>query len=159
MSLTPPYQPNTIPLLLDGADKIIKAIAVAIGGAWTYWNYKKSRTFAEKLELVLTGSVFLIYGDAFVDITIVVKNLRGQDGVLINSGRIVSSEQFSWRNSYAFSQCFKRALHRTCGIERRAAAVEPAGDNPEDRLVQSGAKGGVGRGRMESAGTDTPSGG
>ena len=32
--------------------------ALALGALWTYWNYRKSRTYAQKLELELTGEVF-----------------------------------------------------------------------------------------------------
>ena len=57
----------TIAFLLDIADKLIKLAAVLLGGIWTYWNYRKSRTYAEKLELHLTGTVFF-RGELYVDV-------------------------------------------------------------------------------------------
>ena len=44
---------------LDLADKLLKLAAVALGGIWTYWNYRKSRTYAQKIELEVTASVFV----------------------------------------------------------------------------------------------------
>jgi hypothetical protein len=35
-------------LWLDVADKILRLIAVTLGGIWTYWNYRKSRTYAQR---------------------------------------------------------------------------------------------------------------
>ncbi len=43
---------------LDVADKAIKLAAVLLGGVWTYWNYRKGRKYAQKVELQLTGAVF-----------------------------------------------------------------------------------------------------
>jgi hypothetical protein len=61
-------------LWLDVFDKIIKLAAVILGGIWTYWNYRKSRTYAEKLELEITGNVFDHTG-LYVDIGATVKNV------------------------------------------------------------------------------------
>jgi hypothetical protein len=55
--------------LLDVADKAIKLSAVAIGGLWTWWNFRKSRTYEQRLELEVIGAVFVkesLYGDAKV---------------------------------------------------------------------------------------------
>jgi hypothetical protein len=43
---------------LDIIDKIIKLFAVLIGGVWTWWNYRKSRTYEQKLELEVGGEVY-----------------------------------------------------------------------------------------------------
>lgn len=43
---------------LDFCDKVIKAAAVVVAGIWTYFNYKKSRTYKSKLEPNVTGEVF-----------------------------------------------------------------------------------------------------
>jgi hypothetical protein len=54
---------------LDIADKAIKFIAVLIAGLWTLWNYRKSRTYSQRLELEVVGGVFVkdfLYGDAIV---------------------------------------------------------------------------------------------
>ncbi len=40
---------------LDVADKMVKLAAVCMGGIWTYWNYRKSRTCEQKLELQLSA--------------------------------------------------------------------------------------------------------
>jgi hypothetical protein len=58
---------DTARFWLDVSDKLIKATAVFIGGLWTWWNYRKSRTYEQKLELDLVATVFLkedLYGDA-----------------------------------------------------------------------------------------------
>ena len=54
---------------LDVADKAIKLSAVVIGGLWTWWNFRKSRTYEQRLELEVIGAVFTkksLYGDAKV---------------------------------------------------------------------------------------------
>ncbi len=59
---------------LDFADKLIKLAAVLLGGLWTYWNYRKSRTYEQKLELEVVGTVFT-RGDLFGDVKLTVKNI------------------------------------------------------------------------------------
>jgi hypothetical protein len=59
---------------LDVADKLIKLAAVLIGGLWTWWNYHKSRTYEQKLELEIDGSVFIRH-DLYGDIKVTVKNI------------------------------------------------------------------------------------
>jgi hypothetical protein len=44
---------------LDVADKVIKFAAVFIGAIWTAWNFRKSRTYKQKLELEVVGTVFV----------------------------------------------------------------------------------------------------
>ncbi len=61
--------------ILDVADKLLKLVAVALGGLWTYWNYRKSRTYARKLELQLTGAVFEHNRLLYCEITLRIKNL------------------------------------------------------------------------------------
>jgi hypothetical protein len=66
-------QPHTtLTFALDIVDKLIKLVAVAIGGWWTWWNYRKSRTYQPKLELELT--VFL-KSDLYGDVRLTVKNI------------------------------------------------------------------------------------
>jgi hypothetical protein len=43
---------------LDVIDKFIKFLALLVGGAWTWLNFKRSRTYAKKLDLQLVGAVF-----------------------------------------------------------------------------------------------------
>ena len=64
----------TLTFWLDVVDKAIKFAAVALGGIWTYWNYRKSRTYAQKLELQLTGAVFQQNG-LFLEVSAEIKNL------------------------------------------------------------------------------------
>jgi hypothetical protein len=66
---------------LDVADKAIKLAAVLLGGVWTYWNYRKSRTYAQKLELQLTGAVFEQDG-IFLEASAEIKNLGAARHVL-----------------------------------------------------------------------------
>jgi hypothetical protein len=73
--LDPAATPHpTLSFALDVADKVIKLLAVLLGGIWTYWNYKKSRTYAQKMELQMSGSIFS-RGDAYVEIAVSLKNL------------------------------------------------------------------------------------
>jgi hypothetical protein len=59
---------------LDVADKAIKLVAVLLGGVWTYWNYRKSRTYAQKMELQIASSMF--QRDAiYIEVTAKLKNL------------------------------------------------------------------------------------
>ena len=60
--------------LLDVADKAIKAAAVAVGGLWAYWNYRKSRIYEKKLELQLTANTFT-RGDLYLDIDVSMRNV------------------------------------------------------------------------------------
>jgi hypothetical protein len=59
---------------LDVVDEIIKASAVFVGAAWTWMNYRRSRTYARKLELQLSGSTFRKHG-LYIEITAGLKNL------------------------------------------------------------------------------------
>jgi len=64
-----------IRLWLDVADKAIKAVALLIGGLWTYWNFKKSRLYSKRLDLMLSGTVFQVRGETYVDFTASIKNV------------------------------------------------------------------------------------
>ena len=59
---------------LDLADKLIKLVAVILGGIWTYWNYRKSRTYQQKLELEIDGTVFT-RGDLYGEVKLTVRNI------------------------------------------------------------------------------------
>ncbi len=59
---------------LDIADKVIKASAVLLGGIWTWINYRRSRTYAKKLDLQLSGNVFEKQ-DLYIEINVGLKNL------------------------------------------------------------------------------------
>ena len=61
---------------LDVVDKVVKLAAVCLGGIWTYWNYRKSRTYEQKLELQLAVSL-LAEESLYVELTVGLKNLGG----------------------------------------------------------------------------------
>ena len=79
----------TSPVLLDVADKVIKLVAVLLGGLWTWWNYRKSRTYAQKLELQLKAEV-LLKGDLYVDITASILNIGAARYLLQEEGSACS---------------------------------------------------------------------
>ena len=67
----------TVSLVLDIVDIVVKVAAVGIGASWTWWNYRKSRTYAQKLELEVVGTIFTrthpaagsnVYGDIIVSV-------------------------------------------------------------------------------------------
>jgi hypothetical protein len=62
----------TFTIVLSVADMAIKLAAVFIGGWWTLWNYQKSRTYEQKLELEVLSAVF-IKKDLYGDVRLVVK--------------------------------------------------------------------------------------
>lgn len=70
---------------LDIVDKLIKLIAVFIGGLWTWWNYRKSRTYEQRLELVVSGNVFA-RGDLYGDLRVVVKNIGASKHTVASAG-------------------------------------------------------------------------
>jgi len=65
---------DTARFWLDVADKAIKFVAVVIGGLWTWWNYRKARTYEQKLELEVDGRIFVRNG-LFGDVRATVKNI------------------------------------------------------------------------------------
>jgi hypothetical protein len=71
--------------ILDIVDKAIKAIAVMIAGVWTWWNYRKSRTYQQKLELEITGAVFT-RGNLYGDIKASVRNIGAGKHIVQNAG-------------------------------------------------------------------------
>jgi hypothetical protein len=42
---------------LDAIDKIVKIVAVILGGVWTYLNYVRGRTFRRRLEPKISGKI------------------------------------------------------------------------------------------------------
>jgi hypothetical protein len=75
----------TLTFALDIADKLIKLAAVLIGALWTWWNFRKSRTYEQKLELEVVGTVF-VQGDLYGDIKIVVKNIGATKHTVQDAG-------------------------------------------------------------------------
>ena len=60
---------------LDVADKLIKFAAVCLGGVWTWWNFRKSRTYAQKLELQIAGDVVEQGDHYYVDALVTLRNV------------------------------------------------------------------------------------
>ena len=42
---------------LTAIDTVVKIAAVIVGGAWTYLNYVRGRTYSRRLELAVSGAV------------------------------------------------------------------------------------------------------
>ena len=40
---------------LTAIDTVVKIAAVIVGGAWTYLNYVRGRTYSRRLELAVSG--------------------------------------------------------------------------------------------------------
>jgi hypothetical protein len=66
-------------------DEGIKLGALALGGLWTYWNYRKSRTYAQKLDLQITGDAFFRNG-LYIDVAVVLKNVGASKHTLQSEG-------------------------------------------------------------------------
>lgn len=68
---------------LDVADKAIKGIAVLVGGAWTYSNFLRARTFRPRIECTVSGQIFRKNGQAYALVSCVLKN-AGQSKYVIS---------------------------------------------------------------------------
>jgi len=66
-------------------DEGVKLAALALGALWTYWNYRKSRTYAPKLESNLTGNVS-IHDGVYVDISTTLKNTGASQFIVQQKG-------------------------------------------------------------------------
>jgi hypothetical protein len=77
--------PSNHPNFTYWLDECIKLGAVLLGGWWTFWNYRKSRTYEQKLELELTGDLFF-KESLYIDVAIVLKNLGASKHVLQREG-------------------------------------------------------------------------
>jgi hypothetical protein len=78
---------ETAKFWLDVSDKVLKAIAVVVAAAWTWMNYRRSRTYAQKLDLQLIGDIFFKNG-LYIDIAIAVVNLGAARHVLQPEGSL-----------------------------------------------------------------------
>ena len=72
---------------LDIADKLIKLAAVLLGGVWTYWNYRKSRTYEQKLDLNIVGAIFT-RGNLYGDVKLSVKNIGNTQHSVDHEGTV-----------------------------------------------------------------------
>ena len=57
--------PSLLSTTLDVLDKVVKILAVIIGSAWAYLNYRRGRTFTHRLEPEVSGKIFR-YRDAWL---------------------------------------------------------------------------------------------
>jgi hypothetical protein len=60
---------------LDVADKGIKALALIVGGVWTYINFSRSRIFRRRLDGSISGEIFSRNGDHYALILCRLKNV------------------------------------------------------------------------------------
>jgi hypothetical protein len=56
---------SSLSTTLDVLDKVVKILAVIIGSAWAYLNYRRGRTFSHRLEPEISGKIFR-YRNAWV---------------------------------------------------------------------------------------------
>jgi hypothetical protein len=69
-------------------DEIIKLAAVFIGAFWTLWNFRKSRTYNQKLDLEIIGTVF-IKNDLYGDVLVTAKNIGASRHVVQKAGSFI----------------------------------------------------------------------
>lgn len=69
-------------------DEIIKLTAVFIGAWWTLWNFRKSRTYNQKLDLEIVGTVF-IKNDLFGDVLVTAKNIGASRHIVQKAGSFI----------------------------------------------------------------------
>jgi hypothetical protein len=69
-------------------DEIIKLAAVFIGAWWTLWNFRKSRTYQQKLELEIVGTVF-IKNDLYGDVLVTAKNIGSARHIVQKGGSFI----------------------------------------------------------------------
>lgn len=115
----------TLAFALDLADKLIKLAAVILAGIWTYWNYCKSRTYAQKLELQLAGTLFSQNG-LYLEIAAAIKNLGGTTHFVEHQG--------TFCEVIAISADLSEQTLRLLQVFRAESRIEP-GESVSDRLV------------------------
>ena len=71
---TVPPQHGNASFWLELADRIIKFLALLVGAAWTWMHYRRSRTYAQKLELEVEGRIASRHGP-YLEVVTVLKNL------------------------------------------------------------------------------------
>jgi hypothetical protein len=69
-------------------DEIIKLAAVFIGAFWTLWNFRKSRTYSQKLDLEIVGTVF-IKNDLYGDVLVTAKNIGASRHIVQKAGSFI----------------------------------------------------------------------
>jgi len=69
-------------------DEIIKLAAVFIGALWALWNFRKSRTYNQKLDLEIVGTVF-IKNDLYGDVLVTAKNIGASRHIVQKAGSFI----------------------------------------------------------------------
>jgi len=69
-------------------DEIIKLAAVFIGAFWTLFNFRKSRTYNQKLDLEVVGTVF-IKDDLYGDVLVTAKNIGASRHLVQKAGSFI----------------------------------------------------------------------
>jgi len=82
----PPTFATEHPIFAYWLDETLKIGALAIGAAWTFWNYKKSRIYAPTPDIEVEGDIFFESSDLFIDITATLKNLGAGKHVVQSAG-------------------------------------------------------------------------
>ena len=113
---------------LDIADKLIKLVAVILGGIWTYWNYRKSRTYAQKLELEITALIF-VRVHTYLEIAVSIKNLGGTAHTL----RHAASSSCS---IFAIAEDLSERVLRVLPVFAREDHIEPGESIDDLQLVR-----------------------
>jgi hypothetical protein len=74
-----PYSMNPLELVrsltLDNLDKLVKILAIIIGGIGAYYKFFKGRIFVLRLEPKVSGSVVCKDGVSYLQVTAAVKNI------------------------------------------------------------------------------------
>lgn len=60
---------------LDVVDKLLKFAALAVGAAWTLMNYKRGRTYEQRLEPSVSGEIFSRSGSDYLLINCRLRNV------------------------------------------------------------------------------------
>ena len=110
---------------LDVADKAIKALAVIVGGAWTYINYVRARTFKRKLESNISGEIFSKNSKFFVLASCRLKNVGQSVYNIQQKGTAVQA--IALRDE-------GRDIVRVCEVFKEHGWIEP-GEQIEEPMV------------------------
>lgn len=109
---------------LDQWDKILKLVAVIVGGAWAWMNYLRGRTFKSRLELSVTGKLRKVEGSLHVTTTVVAKNVGLSKVILEQMGSGITYALYSEDSNSADGVSLKE-LELTSSIFTEHDWIEP----------------------------------
>lgn len=110
---------------LDFADKGIKALAVIVAGAWTFVNFKRSRTFQRKLEPSVSGEIFGSGGAQYILVTTRLKNVGQSQYNITQEGTALEAVKLSGEGRERIS---------VTSVFEKHAWIEP-GEQIEDPII------------------------